>query len=73
VNDGPWQPLGSHALFDTVTISADLRRGANRVRIRLCAPGPGGGYSGFAWGSWVFAVRAIMTDGHVLAAHLPAS
>lgn len=71
VNDGLWQSIGLHPLFDTVVVPVDLRRGSNQIRITVLCPGPASGYSGFAWGSWVFALRGIMANGQEIPARLP--
>ena len=71
INDGLWQSIGSHPLFDTVVVPVDLRSGANRIRITVLCPGLASGYSGFAWGSWVFALRGIMANGQEIPARLP--
>lgn len=66
INDGLWQSIGSHPLFDTVVIPADLRKGPNRVRITLLCPSPASGTTSFAWGSWVFALRAVLANGQTI-------
>ena len=62
INDGPWESLGSHAYFQTVTRQVQLQAGPNRVRVKLSNPDDG--LRGGSWGAWVFAFRAALADGN---------
>ena len=70
VNDEPWRSLGRHAYFRTRAQQVRLRRGANRLQIKL--DNPATGRAGDSWGSWVFAVRVVTDSGQEIAPSLSA-
>ncbi len=70
VNDEPWRSLGRHAYFRTGAQQVRLRRGANRLQIKL--DNPATGRAGDSWGSWVFAVRVVTDSGREVTPSLSA-
>ena len=67
VGDGQWESLGRHAYFRNREHRLSLRAGWNRLQVKL--DNPDDGLARQAWGSWVFALRAIDGDGRELALH----
>jgi len=65
INDGPWQSLGVHEYFRTANHDVQLAAGVNRIRLKLNCPDDGD-RSGFSWGSWIFAFRAVLPNGEEL-------
>ena len=67
VGDGQWESLGRHAYFRNREHRLALRAGWNRLQVKL--DNPDDGLARHAWGSWVFALRAVDDRGRELALH----
>ena len=68
VGDGQWESLGRHAYFRNREHRLALRAGWNRLQVKL--DNPDDGLAAQAWGSWVFALRAVDDSGRELAPNL---
>ena len=68
VGDGQWESLGRHAYFRNREHRLALREPAG-IGFKIKLDNPDDGLAGQAWGSWVFALRVMDSQGRELALH----